>query len=211
MGKYGVILYIMPSLSKSLGEAIGTNKNTKSTKLTEAFPIHRKERGTYAVPKKFAVIQADLMYIKTEKKGYNYILNVVDVASRAVDAVPLRGRTSEDVIEGFEQIWKRKHIDFDLVEYVYCDPGAEFKNSNFRDYMDDLGIVVRYTMTARKNQNSIVEAYNGILAKQLGKKIASEELRTGKAYNDWGKDLKKNGDSYEPKRTLEGAKGFRLF
>jgi len=178
-------------LKKDLLEALKVDREKKSVKLTEAPTITKNDTGKFAVPRKFGMLQADLIYIKEETDGYKYILTVVDVASRKMDAIPLKGRTHNDVIGGFEQVWKNKHIDRDCVKYVYTDSGSEFKNKTFQDYMDDHGIIVRFTMTARKNQTGIVEYYNGIITKHLGQKMTSEELENGQDYSNWAPDLKK--------------------
>ena len=121
------------SLNKKLSEAIGINKNEKNVKLTEAPTIRKNDTGHFNVFAKFAVVQADLIYITEDKRGYKYILNVVDVASRALDAIPLRGRTAEDVIEGFEKIFNLSKfnscvsiigVNCDLIEMIFCTSGA---------------------------------------------------------------------------------------
>ena len=178
-------------LKNDLMEALNVNKEKKSVKLTEAPTITKKDTGKFLVPRKFGMLQADLIYIKEETEGYKYILTVVDVASRKMDAIPLKGRTHNDVIGGFEQVWKNGHLDKKCVKYLYTDSGSEFKNKTFQEYMDDHGIIVRFTMTARKNQTGIVEYYNGIITKHLGQKMTSEELETGDDYSSWAPDLKK--------------------
>ena len=179
------------SLNKKLSEAIGINKNEKNVKLTEAPTIRKNDTGHFNVFAKFAVVQADLIYITEDKRGYKYILNVVDVASRALDAIPLRGRTAEDVIEGFEKIFKRKYINSSRISTLVTDPGSEFKNDIFHKYLTKKGIKIRHTMTARKNQTSIVEYYNGLIAKHLGQKKTSSELKENEYYDNWSEDLEK--------------------
>lgn len=179
------------SLGDDLRKALGIDQNKQNVKLVQAPAIKKTDTGKFVVPTAFAVVQADLVYIQPDKRGYKYILDVVDVASRAIDAVPLRGRESEDVIEGFETIWKNKRIKKDKVHSIVTDSGSEFKNKNFKDYLDGLGIKHRTTMTARKNQTAIVEYYNGVIAKHLGVKMTSTELETKTTYDNWSEDLKK--------------------
>jgi transposase InsO family protein len=172
------------SLKFQLFNAVGINKEDQSVKLTQAPPIKKNERGKFMVFKKFAVVQADLIYMRKSKKGFEYILVVVDVATRVIDAAPLRGRQSEDVIEGFEQIFKRNYITTDIV-CLYTDPGSEFKNDNFHKYMKEKGIDVRHTMTARKGQMGIVEYYNTFFTSTIGTKMTSDELFSGAPSDEW--------------------------
>jgi hypothetical protein len=178
-------------INDDLKQALNIDKNKMSVKMLEAPTIRKNEHSTYAVPTKFSVVQADLIYIKEESQGYKYILTVVDVASRKMDAIPLKGRTHKHVIAGFEKVWKRKNIIRDQVKHLVTDPGSEFRNGVFHDYMEDQGITVRHTMNARKNQTGIVEYYNGIIMKNLGLKMTSEELDNDHDYSDWAQDLEK--------------------
>ena len=140
--------YMAPKLISKLLEKVGVDNNKMSVKLTQAPRVINK--SSFQVFQKSMIIQADLIYM-TEDKGYNYILNVVDVASRNCDAVPIKGRTAEDVIDGFEVIFKRKYIS-ENTRYLYTDPGTEFKNEIFSNYMKTKGIILRHTFTNRKNQ-----------------------------------------------------------
>jgi transposase InsO family protein len=175
------------SLKFQLRQALDI-QDEHNTKLTEAPPIHKKEKGKFAVLTPFAIIQADLIYMKPDG-DYKYILSVVDVATRAYDAVALKSRTSQAIIEGFEQIFKRKgtkkHFDYINIKILYTDQGSEFNNNDFRDYMDDLGIQVKHTMTNRHSQMGIVEYFNHIITKNLYTKITTEELKTRENYDKW--------------------------
>ena len=199
-------------LGDDIRKELKIDREKKSVQLTEAPNIRKNEMSTFAVPRKFGIIQADLIYMKEESKGYKYVLVAVDVASRKMDAIPLKGRTHNDVIGGFEQIWKNNHIDRECVKYVYTDPGSEFKNKTFNDYMDDHGIIVRHTMTARKNQMGIVEYYNYIVTKYLGQKMTSEELEDKTDYSNWADDLTKivevlNRKKYEKEPKIKDFVG----
>jgi len=50
--------------------------------------------------------QADLLFLPTDK-GHKYALTVVDVASRNVDAVPLKDKSAASVKSGFQKIYNR--------------------------------------------------------------------------------------------------------
>ena len=193
-------------LHDELRTALGIDRGKKSVQLTEAPTIKKNDLGKFNVPMKFGMLQADLIYVKEESQGYKYILTVVDVASRKMDAVPLTGRTHNDVIGGFEVVWKNGNIDRKLVRYIYTDSGSEFKNKVFKEYMEDQGITARYTMTARKNQTGIVEYYNLIIMKSIGQKITSSELEDGNDYSDWAKDLKKIVEVLNNKKYEKTAK-----
>jgi hypothetical protein len=184
----------MPSknISNQLLNAIGVDKNRLEVKLQQAPAIKQQDKGKFRVMKKFALVQADVIYMPTEQNGFKYILTVVDVASRHVDAIPMKGRQSADVVEAFEQVWKNKYIDVEEVLMISTDPGSEFKNADFKDYMKQLGISVRHSMTNRHQQMGIVEFYNHLFTKALGTKMTVEALESGEGYStSWVTDLPK--------------------
>lgn len=193
---------------KELEQSIGIDQKKQSVKLTQAPTLGKREHGKFLVPVQYSVVQADLIYMKPDKKGYNYILTVVDVASRKIDAIPLKGREAEDVIEGFEQVFKRKYLPENKILNIYTDPGSEFKNKKVHEYFKEKEINLRHTMTARKNQMAIVEYYNYVITKHLGKKITSAELETKQDYDTWSDDLEKmvkvmNQSKYEKTISLK--------
>lgn len=179
-------------LHDELQQALNIDKNKHTVKMTEAPKINRKDMGRFAVPTEMAHVQADLMYVKKDDEGHQYVLTVVDVATRKTDAIPLKGRTAKHVIAGFEQVWKNKIFDPKKIQYLYTDPGSEFKNKEFHEYMDENhAITVRHTMTARKNQTGVVEKRNGVLGKYLYQKMTAQELEDGHINTDWVIDLEK--------------------
>lgn len=173
------------TLKNQLFKAINIDRTQQSVKMTEAPLIKGKEKGKFAVPK-YGILQADLIYMKAgDEKGFKYILTVVDVATRKMDAIPLRGREGYDVIEGFEQIWKHKYLTKDGIDSIYTDSGSEFKNKDFKEYMADLGIDTFTTMTARHQQMGIVEYTNHLITQALYTKMTSEELVSGEPNSEW--------------------------
>lgn len=178
------------ALKFQLFDAVKIDKEKTSVKLTEAPVIKQKDKGKFMVFRKFGVVQCDLIYMREDPAGFKYILTVVDVATRVMDAIPLRGRESEDVIEGFEQVFKNGHITNDIM-VLYTDSGSEFKNNDFKDYMKGKDIPIRYTMTNRHSQMAIVEYVNHLITKTLGIKMTSEELDTKEHYNNWAELLPK--------------------
>ena len=171
-------------LRYQLFQAVGVDTTKQSVKLVQAPPIQKHEKGHFNIPVEGGLVQADLIYMRKDPKGYDYILTVVDVATRKMDAIPLRGRTGYDVIEGFEQVFKNGYIS-EAIDILHTDPGGEFNNKDFHEYMKDAGIEVRHSMTARKGQTGIVEYTNSLITKALGTKITSDEIEDNQAYDEY--------------------------
>jgi hypothetical protein len=175
-------------LYDKLYKAIDVDQNKMSVKLTQMQRGNNKSK--FNVFTENTICQADLIYMP-EDQGYNYILTVVDLGSRIVDAEPLEDRKARDVVEGFQTIFKRKRISA-KIKYLYTDPGSEFKNNEFHEFMmEEYGITVRHTMTARKNQMGVVEAYNYIFTKALGTRMTAEELENCRECKEWVESLPK--------------------
>ena len=185
---------------------VGVDRNKMSVKMVDAPKIRNESK--FQVFMANTVIQADLIYMP-EDDGYNFILDVVDVGSRACDAQPLEGRTAKDVIEGFECIFKRDYIKPPF-RYLYTDPGSEFNNEEFHEHMKDYKIIVRHTMTNRKNQMGVVEYYNHILTKVLGTKMTAHEIEHDEPNSDWVESLPKIIDELNIARATLGGHQLRF-
>nr|CAD2194806.1 unnamed protein product [Meloidogyne enterolobii] len=79
--------------------------------------------------------QADLAIFDQLAKyndGYKYLLVCIDVLSRKIFAVPAKSKSSEDMIEAFENIFKlSKGI---LPHKLYTDRGLEFEAKRMKEY-----------------------------------------------------------------------------
>lgn len=135
-------------------------------------PVLEKAHILTIMPK--TVYQADLQEWNNDK-GYRYLLVVVDIVSKAIDIEPLKSKTAQDVKVGFMMIFKRNIIKANDIEVLYVDEGSEFKNEIVKKFMKDNKIVLRFTVAGRKRQNSVVEAYNGVISKLLAIKTTVEQ------------------------------------
>lgn len=91
-----------------------------------------------------------------DNDGYCYIMNVLDVFSRYVWAVPLKTKSAEEVLEAFKKVVKQnKNI---TPSYVWADQGTEFYNKKFKEYCKEHGITLYSTFGNHKS--AMVERYN---------------------------------------------------
>lgn len=153
--------------------SVGVDMTTKNAMLTQKAPV--KNTSTFQTFKKHMVYQADLVYMP-EDQGYKYLLVIVDIASKEMDAEPLQDRRGEDVVNGMESILQRKLIKKEDMYYLYTDPGSEFKNQVFANWCERLGVIHRTTKTARKDQMAVVESMNYKLTKVLGVRMTIQQL-----------------------------------
>jgi len=168
----------------------GKNKIKNELNILSTIP---KKEQPFEIPKisnnilkKNVIHQADLLFLPTDKFGYKYALVVVDVYNKKCDAEPLKNKDSEAVTKAFKKIYNRTYLD--LPYLIQFDSGREFKG-DVKEYFEDNKVSVKYTLTNRHRQNSVVENKN----KQIGKIIMmyqnNIELKTKKQSKQWVKQL----------------------
>jgi hypothetical protein len=129
--------------------------------------------------------QIDILYMPTDH-GYKYMVVVVDIGSRKTDAEPLKKIDSTEVLNAVLRIYKRGILK--EPEKITIDSGSEFKGE-FEKEMGRKGIIMKVALTGRHRQVGIVEKYNGIIARVLFMRMASEEVLTGEPSTEWVEDL----------------------
>ena len=143
-------------------------------------------RPKFDVYKPNEVHQADLLYLphdSVKKKTFKYALTVVDVASRYKEAEPLSTKTSMEVAEALQRIYKRGPLRFPSLLQV--DPGREFKG-------EVIHLAARKKMNIRwgrvniHRDQGIVERFNRSLAERLfGYQYAEEMKNPGVRNVEW--------------------------
>lgn len=172
---------------------LGLDKHSFEMKRVIKPPVREKAQMMTIMP--HSVYQADLQEWNNDK-GYRYLLVLVDVVSKEIDIEPLKSKTAEEVKRGFQDIFKRKIISADDIQVIYTDEGSEFKNDIVKKFMKDNDIVIRFTVAGRKRQNSVVEAYNGVISKLLAIKTTVEQQLALKKHN---KVIQREWVQYIPK------------
>ena len=139
-----------------------------------------------------AHVQADILFMPTVKFGYKYLLNVVDVGTRKGDSAMLKNKDSKTVTDALNLLLKTSEIfDIDKVERIDTDPGSEFNNAIFKQFVEKHKIFHHIGLPNNHRQQAIVERYNQILAEKLFLNLTDKELKTKKQTKDWAPYLRK--------------------
>lgn len=80
---------------------------------------------------------ADFQSLAEENDGYRFCLLGVDVLSRRVFAVPIKSKSTKDMLQGFEELFKQMPH---LPSEIYSDRGMEFESGEMKKYFKDKGI-----------------------------------------------------------------------
>ncbi len=180
-----------PGLFDQLNEALGisTRRNNLVVNLTQAPRKAKPINDTkFSVPKKYAVEQADLLFLPNDE-GYRYALVVVDVATRAMDAEPLKEKKAEAVLKAFKKIYARKYLKWPT-KFLQVDSGSEFKSVVAKEFKRR-GIIVKVGKAGRHRQQAIVERMNYYIGRVIAMRQLSEELATKETAVEWVEDLPK--------------------
>ena len=134
---------------------------------------------------------ADVLFLPNDK-GYAYALVVVDVATRKIDAEPLKysagwdGPTVDDTIKAITKIYGRRILK--TPKHLITDSGNEFKDK-FMRFLGSKQISYKKALAGRHRQLGLVERKNQILGRVLFMRMFSQELLTGQVSKEWVKDL----------------------
>ena len=126
---------------------------------------------------------ADLIEFPETKTKNKYLLTVVDLATDEFDIEPLKTKTPSDVLNGFKNMFKRKHIKKPYAS-VRTDNGNEFKGI-FNKWMEDESIFHKLNLPNRHTQMANIEALNKQLARLFNGYMNQKEEETGKLYKEW--------------------------
>lgn len=167
----------------------GVTKQEKGQELYNLYKKPIKDKGVN-VPHfynrvKDNIHQADLLFLPTDS-GYRYALTVVDVASRTVDAEPLKSKKAMEVKEAFEKIYQRKNLT--LPSRIEVDDGGEFK-ADVAKYFREKNVSVRVGLPDRRDSQALIERQNLTIGKALFMRQVAQEILTGEADVQWIEDL----------------------
>jgi len=110
------------------------------------------------------IYQIDIMnYDRYSFKHYKYILVVIDIFSRYIQAKPMTNRKLETIIINFENIIKIMGPPYKI------EADNEFNRKEFIKLLDYYNIKYKFSDAYEINKNPIVERVNGTIAKMLQK------------------------------------------
>ena len=132
------------------------------------------------------VFEADLVDMQefsSDNDNFKYILTVIDVMSKFAFAIPLKNKTSKEIIIAFEKVFKkRKPL------CLRTDQGKEFLNNDFKKFLKKYQ-VYHYTSKNKDIKCAIVERFNRTFKMKMFKYFTSKGKRR---YIDVLEDLVNN-------------------
>ncbi len=152
---------------------------TKPIKKTKTF-THIKDNIPLKADYNF---MADLLMLPETKKGFKYLLVVVDLATDEFDIEPIKTKEPEVVLNGMKAMYKRNHIKKPFSS-IRTDSGSEFKGV-FHKYLYDESILHKISEPSRHKQLANVESLNKQLGRLLNGYMNAKEEKTKKVFKEW--------------------------
>lgn len=126
---------------------------------------------------------SDVLHLPTDKKGYKYLLVVIDLATDEFDIQPMKNEDSKTTLSAMKTMFKRKHINKPYAS-LRTDGGSSFKK-DVAKYLYNESIIHKVALAGRHSQVSSVESLNKTLGRLFNGYMNNIELRTGKVYREW--------------------------
>ncbi len=167
------------------------SKELKNQELYNLYTVPKNDKGNQIPNTDLSdippgnVYQCDILYMPSEKEQSNvmYALVIVDPSSGITDAEPLTELNSSETLKALKIIFKRGILKMPKYK-LQTDGGPEFKK-DFRKYLNDKGVIVRYGKAGRSRSQAFVESRNKEIAKALFMLMTSKELLTSQINKEW--------------------------
>jgi hypothetical protein len=169
-GSYGGVNRLHQSVNRNNSLSKGDVK--RFLKSQDTYTRHKQRYGKFprrkvTAPFRNYLWQADLLFMKKYKRynrGYSYLLTVIDVFSRFAFAIPIKNKSSGEIIRGFKEIFNK----YDgKPKQLQTDQGTEFFNKDFKDFLKKFNILLFHNFSDFKA--CVVERFNRTLMTRLSK------------------------------------------
>ena len=152
-----------------------TNKQVKdfvqSQEITQMYKPQKRIKYFFPIVAKEVneIWQIDLMDISKyakENKNFNFFLVGVDVFSRFAVAVPMKEKTTPNIITAFKEMC---HVMSGKPKILNCDNGSEFISTPFKKLMKENNIEIRYVPKGDHHKLSVVDRWIRTFREKLSK------------------------------------------
>lgn len=112
----------------------------------------------------------DKQDIAKHNKGYKYILTIIDIFSKYAYAIPLKTKSSREIMEAFTKLFITKRP-----KKLWTDQGSEFTNNLFTKFLKDNNIELYHVYNEGKA--CVVERFNRTLGEMISKHMTTNKTK----------------------------------
>ena len=108
--------------------------------------------------------------LSKQNKGYKYMLNVIDLFSKHAYSLPLKTKSSDEVMEAFDRLFKYSGRQ---PRKLWTDQGSEFTNNKFKQFLKEHNIELYHVYNEGKA--CVVERFNRTLGEMIQKHLTAKK------------------------------------
>jgi len=137
----------------------------------QAYTLHKPARKhftrnrtiTGAIDKQWQADLADMQSLASSNSSYKYILTVIDIFSKYAWAIPVKSKSSKDMVVAFEALFKKSGPR--IPERLQTDAGNEFLNKEVQALFKQKHI--HHFFTGSDQKAAVVERFNRTLKTRI--------------------------------------------
>ena len=131
--------------------------------------------------------QMDLKHMVTSPEGYKYVLVLVSLYTKEVDAAPMKTKTMHECVTVLKDMIKRRYIrSIGSISSIGVDKGSEFVNVEMKNFLKSKNIMLRVeNTTIHFNATAVVERMISTITRDVEIYLTQKSIATGRKYNDW--------------------------
>ncbi|GIX81302.1 uncharacterized transposon-derived protein F54H12.3 [Caerostris darwini] len=156
------------ALRRAVGKQVKTKDIKQWLETKDSYTLHKPARRNFkknrvivgGIDEQFQADLLDLQSIKQFNNGYKFLLTCIDVFSKYAWAIPLKDKTGQSILKGFQKIFKERKP-----KSLQTDKGTEFKNKILQKYLKTIN--VHFFTTNNETKASIVERFHRTLMSKL--------------------------------------------
>ena len=101
--------------------------------IIKKYPLRHVE--VHRIDEIFGADLVDMGFAKDENKPYKFLFTCIDCFSKYAWAIPLKGKSADDVLEAFKTVFSER-----VPEMLWVDQGSEFYNYKLKELLKKLNI-----------------------------------------------------------------------
>ena len=137
----------------------------------QAYSLHKPARKNFGrnptyvkgIDHQWQADLADMQGLKRDNNGFNYIMTVIDVFSKKAWAIPVKTKSSKDMLVAFKELFHES--DPRKPERIQTDAGKEFLNKEVQGFLKQKGVKHFYSNSDKKA--AVVERFNRTLKTRI--------------------------------------------
>lgn len=146
--------YYWPSMIKDIKQYVRVCEVCQTTKIPN-ITLRHEMGAPKQVTKPWEMVSIDLIGpLPRSKKGYTYLLVLIDIFTKFILVRPLRQATSVSVISFLEE----NFLTFSVPRVIISDNGSQFVSKAYKTFMDEFGVDLWYTASYHAQANPVERA-----------------------------------------------------